>query len=126
MRGGKRQGAGRKKGSPNKATAAREAAIAATGVTPLDLMLSIMRDETQPQAVRLEMAKAAAPYVHPRFAAIEHRGEKDAQPQYKIIAEIVGSDRKPCISEASRSRFGTRVSSSNPTGQTTSPFLTRM
>ena len=44
-RGGKRPGAGRKKGSPNKVTAAREAEIAASGLTPLDYMLGILRDK---------------------------------------------------------------------------------
>jgi hypothetical protein len=36
MRGGKRSGAGRRKGAPNKATAERQAAIAASGEAPLD------------------------------------------------------------------------------------------
>ncbi len=74
MRGGKRQGAVRKKGRPNKASAARETAIAASAVVPLNYMLSIMRNETQPTAVRLEMAKAAAPCCHPKLAAVEHTG----------------------------------------------------
>ena len=38
---------GRPKGSPNKATAAKAAEVAASGLTPLDFMLSIMRDETK-------------------------------------------------------------------------------
>lgn len=75
MRRGKRQGAGRKKGCPNKASAAREAAIAASGEVPLDYMLKLMRDETQPTAVRLDMAEAAAPYCHPKLAAVEHTGK---------------------------------------------------
>ena len=70
MKGGKREGAGRKKGIPNRASAAREAAIAASGLTPLEYMLSTMRDETKPLGLRL-MAKAAAPYVHPRLASME-------------------------------------------------------
>jgi hypothetical protein len=41
---GKKTG-GRKKGAPNKATAAKAAAIEASGLTPLDYMLSVMRDE---------------------------------------------------------------------------------
>lgn len=89
MRGGKRQGAGRKKGSRNKASAAREAAVAASGLTPLDLMLSLMRDETQPLAVRIEIARAAAPYVHPRFAAIEHAGKSGRPIEHVIRAVIV-------------------------------------
>lgn len=74
-RGGKRPGAGRPKGSPNKATAARQAEIAASGLTPLDYMLGILRDEEADQAQRFEAAKAAAPYVHPRLAAVEHSGD---------------------------------------------------
>jgi hypothetical protein len=71
MKGGKREGAGRKKGVPSRASAAREAAIAASGLTPLEYMLATMRDERQPVALRLDMAKAAAPYVHPRLASVE-------------------------------------------------------
>lgn len=74
-RGGARPGAGRPKGTPNKATAARQAEIAASGLTPLDYMLAILRDETKDEAARFEAAKAAAPYVHPKLAAVEHSGE---------------------------------------------------
>jgi hypothetical protein len=59
----------------NKATAARQAEVAASGVTPLEYMLTIMRDEAADEAKRLDAAKAAAPYVHPRLAAVEHSGE---------------------------------------------------
>ncbi|WP_332823273.1 hypothetical protein [Stutzerimonas kunmingensis] len=38
-------------------------------------MLQIMRDEAADEAKRLDAAKAAAPYVHPRLAAVEHSGE---------------------------------------------------
>lgn len=74
-RGGKREGAGRPKGSVNKATAERQAEVAASGLTPLDYMLALMRDEAADEAKRLDAAKAAAPYVHPRLAAVEHSGE---------------------------------------------------
>src|SRR5690349_20682424 len=75
---------GRKKGTPNKATASREAAIAQSGLTPLDFMLNIMRGEAPAnadaaqkiawEAMRFEAAKAAAPYVHPKLSSIEHSG----------------------------------------------------
>lgn len=73
--GGKRPGAGRPKGSPNKSSAQREADVAASGLTPLDYMLSVMRNDAAPHAVRLDAGKAAAPYVHPRLNSIEHAGE---------------------------------------------------
>ncbi len=73
--GGPRQGAGRKKGSRNKATVAREAAVKASGVAPLEFLIECMRDEAAPQAERIECAKAAAPYVHPKLSAVEFSGE---------------------------------------------------
>jgi hypothetical protein len=77
--GGKRPGAGRPKGVPNKANAERQAAIAASGLTPLDYLLSVLRDESAEPQVRMEAAKSAAPYVHPRLASIEHAG-RDSSP----------------------------------------------
>ena len=74
-RGGFREGAGRPKNAANKASVARQAKIAAEGETPLDYRLSVMRDETQDEAARRDAAKAAAPYVHPRLAAVEHSGK---------------------------------------------------
>jgi hypothetical protein len=73
-RGGSRAGAGRKAGAPNKATAQQREAIAASGLTPLDYMLSIMRDEENPKDMRLDAANKAAPYVHPKLASVEHSG----------------------------------------------------
>jgi hypothetical protein len=70
---GKKTG-GRKKGTPNKASAARAEEIAASGLTPLDFMLQVLRDESNPQDVRLDAASKAAPFVHPKLAAIEHSG----------------------------------------------------
>lgn len=59
---------GRVKGTPNRVTAEREAKIAAAGLTPLDYMLTILRDEAKPEAERFEAAKAAAPYCHAKLA----------------------------------------------------------
>jgi hypothetical protein len=65
---------GRKKGTPNKASAAKAAAVAASGLTPMEFMLQTMRDPGQPLDIRLDAAKSAAPYVHPKLSAVEHTG----------------------------------------------------
>lgn len=70
-RGGKREGAGRKPGTPNKATQEQREAVAASGQTPLEYMLQVMRDLSQEDTKRLDAAKAAAPYVHARLNAVE-------------------------------------------------------
>ena len=41
----------------------------ANGELPLDFMLRVMRNEAEPVQVRTDMAKAAAPYIHPRLSA---------------------------------------------------------
>ena len=71
-RGGKREGAGRKPGVGNKATQEQRKAILESGLSPLDYMLSVMRDEENDQSERLDAANKAAPYVHAKLAAIDH------------------------------------------------------
>ena len=86
MRGGKRDGAGRKAGAPNKATQERQEEVAKTGTTPLQYMLSVMRDETEPKDRRDDMAKAAAPYVHPKLASTEVKGEQTVKHVIRLPA----------------------------------------
>lgn len=62
---------GKPKGVRAKAVVAREAEIKASGLTPLDYMIGILRDETQDQDKRFAAAKEAAPYVHPKLSAID-------------------------------------------------------
>lgn len=66
---------GRQKGTPNKATAALAAEIAATGETPLEYMLRVMRDPVAEYDRRDKMAAAAAPYIHPKLASTEVTGK---------------------------------------------------
>lgn len=79
MRGGSRPGAGRKKGSPNKSSAELQAEIAASGETPLDYMIRVMRTDDADPRRRDDMAKAVAPYIHPKLTAVELTG-KDGKP----------------------------------------------
>lgn len=73
--GGARSGSGRKKGAV--VTKTREIADRAIqeGLTPLEYMLQVLRDEGEDPERRFEAAKASAPYIHPRLAAIEHTGK---------------------------------------------------
>lgn len=98
MAKGKKTG-GRRPGSPNKATAEREARIAASGLTPLDYMISLMRDANLDVPTRLDAAKSAAPYVHAKLQAIQLTG-KDGGPikvedsvRQELMSRILGSLR---------------------------------
>jgi hypothetical protein len=78
-KGGAMPGAGRPKGSRNKRTLELQQRVAQSGLTPLDYMLSIVRDEKREDAIRLEAAKSAAPYVHPRLNSIELKADVEVR-----------------------------------------------
>ncbi len=65
---------GRQKGTPNKASAAREAKIAASGLTPLEFLTGVYQDIKTNYAQRIDAAKAAAPYVHAKLQPIDGKG----------------------------------------------------
>jgi hypothetical protein len=72
MAAGKKTG-GRKKGSLNKTTGkikADKIAIAASGLTPLEYMLQVLRNPDSGKDRRDRIAAQAAPYVHPRLTSI--------------------------------------------------------
>lgn len=76
-KGGPREGAGRKPGIPNKRTAEKAAEVEASGLTPLDYMLNILRDAEADDAKRMWAAEKAAPYVHAKLASVEHSTDPD-------------------------------------------------
>lgn len=90
-RGGARKGAGRKKGAATVKTREIADKAAEQGITPLEVMLRTMTalmeraealqanadpdDDTNPLKLMIQaadVAKDAAPYMHPRLAAIDH------------------------------------------------------
>ncbi len=86
---GLKTGGGSRKGIPNKATAAKAAAVAASGLTPLDFLLSVMRDESRDLGDRLEAGKAAALYVHPKLQPVDGKtGSSEIQARVRV--EFVG------------------------------------
>jgi len=74
--GGARKGAGRPRGALSHATREAYEQAKATGETPLQYMLRVMRDENVRNDRRDDMAKSAAPYVHPKRAAITMSGPR--------------------------------------------------
>ena|SRR2546426_10464643 len=60
---------GRPRGARNKRTSANLEVAKAGGELPLDYMLRVMRDPKVSNSRRDEMARTAAPYLHPRLAA---------------------------------------------------------
>lgn len=104
---GKKTG-GRQKGVKNKTTVAQEARVTevvakatADGITPLEVMLGCMREawEAGNKSDAALFAKDAAPYVHPKLAAVEHSGDKDNPLTMAILSGVPDSadddDQRP-------------------------------
>ncbi|WP_424630723.1 hypothetical protein [Bradyrhizobium sp. SYSU BS000235] len=79
---GARKGAARKTSTGKTAAAQTGSNARVTNVrrairdlSPVDYMLSILRDKTQSQVDRMDAAKAAAPYLHARLSGVKHSGE---------------------------------------------------
>jgi hypothetical protein len=71
VHGGARAGSGRKKGASTQKTREIADKAASEGTTPLEFMLEVMRDTEADKAARMDMAKAAAPYIHPRLSTVD-------------------------------------------------------
>lgn len=90
----------KRKGKP---TPLGEALVAATGITPLEVMLKAMREfHDEAQKARGEerrdlliraadLAKDAAPYVHPRLTAIAHSGPGGGAIPHSVTVELVSA-----------------------------------
>ena len=102
----RRPGGGRKKGSRNKMTALMRAELLASGLSPLQYLLNKMRAPEPKRSVGetmsvyvdryrqwseqcLEAAKAAAPYMHARLAAIETTGKDGGPIEHHLTIEFV-------------------------------------
>ncbi|NKF23232.1 hypothetical protein [Solimonas marina] len=118
MAKGIKTGGGSRKGRPNRATAKREAEITASGLTPLDFLLTVMRDGSRETAERMDAAKAAAPYCHPRLAAqtLSIGGEASYEDRLRLLCELDAMSDEQLVSreaalraeleEAERGRHG--------------------
>lgn len=95
MATGRKTDGGSRKGRPNKATAAKVAAISASGLTPLDYLLAEMREESLDKHLRHDAAKAAAPYVHPRLTTMTLRGDETAPLHVITRIELVPVEPTP-------------------------------
>jgi hypothetical protein len=75
IKGGKRPGAGRKKGVPNKRTSALQKEVEDSGLTPLQYLLARMRDLSADPRDRMTAAISAAPYVHAKLSSIDLKAD---------------------------------------------------
>ena len=87
----KRQNGQRGKGKRD----ARKSPISAEGIGPVDYLLLEMRNMDNDLTTRIECAKAAAPYLHPRLQAVHQTGgvdEKSYEDWVKEMESIVDDE----------------------------------
>ena len=72
MNGGRRLGAGRRLGSQNIVSQELREQILREGPSPLEYLVEVMRDVTQDTSIRMDAAKAAAQFIHPKLRNVEH------------------------------------------------------
>jgi hypothetical protein len=88
---GERRG-GRLRGTPNKKTLLRDAAIKAAAadpdLSPLDFLLGLMRNPELPLDLRISMAEVAAPFVHRRPTTTGHPGKLDTIKYGSLLAAV--------------------------------------
>ena len=68
--GGRRPGAGRKLGTLNRFSKELLAKASQSGTLPVEFLLEAVRDQSLDTRLRIDAAKAAAPYVHQKLSAI--------------------------------------------------------
>lgn len=86
---------GRHRGTKNKKTREQVAKVTASGLTPLEYMLQVMRNEELPRDERMDAAYKSAPYVHPRLTAIEQRPTTDPAEPVNVVEPQIVDARKP-------------------------------
>lgn len=85
----------RTKGALNKRTraalhAAQTGELGAGGESPVDFLLRVMRNTKKPDDLRIEAAKAVAPYLAPKLSAVEvtERNDIDNFTEAEILERI--------------------------------------
>jgi hypothetical protein len=103
---GERRG-GRQRGTPNKKTALRNAAIAAASsnpdISPLDFFLGIMRDSNVFLELRIRAAQAAAPFIHAKKPGTARSSDPAASA--KPIDAVCGFTIDPVLARALRDDY---------------------
>jgi len=129
--GGRRPGAGRRKGSRNRANATREKLIAQGGITPVAVMVAVMRhayamgqqelNKEKPNEKKLrwafelalQAAHRAAAFVHQRFAPVDPSARLDLTKLSKEDVDVV----EPILRKASDAAPGEGADSLPPEPQ---------
>jgi hypothetical protein len=113
--------AGRPKGSKTRYSATlQRQMLHSDSSTPLEYLVSVYTDENNSLRDRLDAAKAAAPYVHPRLSAVEVSNNTPYRdvteiPTAELLAIINGESGEGSCDSSPDSHLQIRGSGDSPT-----------
>lgn len=104
--GGSRPNAGRKKGSLQKKSQEIAEKLTANKVTPLEVMLEAMNQayDAKNLPAAHAFAKDAAPYVHPKLAAMTHSGPNGGPVEYRNLDKLTDDELR--VLQAIQTKLG--------------------
>jgi len=125
-KGGKRPGAGRKRGSTNKRSLAAIAKAKETGLLPHEIMLAVAQGRGEKvfgikftAEQRLVAAEKAGPYYAPRLAAVVMKMTDKSNPWEELLS-LIEKQPRVVLPRSARARLrlidgtGTRVPAETP------------
>ena len=83
------------------------------GLTPLEFMIAVMRNTEHPMGLRLDMAKAAAPYCHARMVVADIHQETEI---FVTLLQYGDNTAKPAIEAVSTPRLDSNGAGSSKSG----------
>jgi hypothetical protein len=100
---GKTPGSGRKKGTKNKATLAREALLAEMKVDttdPASFFMSLLKNPETRLDLKIMAAKELMPFAHPKLTSIEARaGTKSHEDRLEELQAMLAHAPKQLVAE---------------------------
>ena len=104
--GGSRPNAGRKKGSLQKKSQEIAEKLTANKVTPLEVMLEAMNQayDAKNFPAAHAFAKDAAPYIHPKLAAMTHSGPNGGPVEYRNLDKLTDDELR--VLQAIQTKLG--------------------
>jgi hypothetical protein len=77
--------AGRRAGTPNRASSDFREKVLRSGLSPVDFLCQTFRDPEQPMHLRVDAAKSIIPYIYPKLQSVDVNG-RDGQP---LVVQIL-------------------------------------
>lgn len=76
---------GRKPGTKDRLTTAREAKCLQSGQSPIEVLVSLYRNEAEPMNLRLDAARTVANLVYPRLSSVDLNAHNDQPTVVQIV-----------------------------------------